>query len=536
MINKGALIYFLSLIIVYYVSAQQKYSEVNAEVTFISAQHVYLKLGSTKDIKPEDTLYVKLKNKYVSTFRISYLSATSCAAINLTDRKFARNDKLALYFPAPKISESKTPIIAKELTNIVLTGDRNEPETSLKDNETEVSGRIGLSSYSTITSNKLVKNYQRWRYTLSLDADNLMTDDLSMETYLNFAYRADRWSIPGQDVWDKLKIYSLAFNYKLNDIYIITLGRKVNANLSSIGAVDGIQFESKFSFIEAGIVAGTRPDYTNYGISTDYLEFGAFISRSDTLFSRPLRNTISIFQISKSSRTDRRFLYFQHSNTFVPELYLFASGEIDIYKRENGVDKSAFDLTNFYLSGRYSPSSLFSLSASYDRRKNVMYYETFKSIADSLFDAETRQGLRGRINIKPFRYISVSLQYGTRSKLGDKRKSNNYGATLNYSRIPWINASSSLSFTRLVTAYVEGNMYGLTLNRFFFEGLLSANAGLRRVEYNYPNNSFALNQNIVQLDLGIRVFGRDYLSLSAETIMEQSYTNSRIYINFTKRF
>ena len=538
MINKSTLIYFLSLIIVYSVSAQLKYSEVTAEVTFNSAQHVYLKLSSTDNLNTEDTLYTKLQNNFIPAFRVSYLSATSVAAINLTDRIFDKSERLTLYYPVKnlQVSDTITPAVEKEIANIASPLEVQDYETASTDKFTEINGRISLSSYSTITTNKLAKNYQRWRYTLSLDADNLMTDDLSLESYINFAYRADRWNTPGQDIWDKLKVYSLAFNYKLNDSYNVSLGRKVNNNLSSIGAVDGIQLETKFNFADAGIVAGTRPDYTNYGISTNYLQFGAYLSRTDTLLNRPFRNTISVFQISKSSRTDRRFLYFQHSNTFLPNLYLFASGEVDIYKRVNNVDKGNFDLTNLYVSGRYSPSSLFSVSVSYDRRKNIMYYETFKNIADSLFDAETRQGLRGRINFKPFRYVSVSLQYGTRSKLGDKRKSNNYGATVNYSRIPWINASSSLSFTRLVTAYVEGNMYGLTLNRFFFEGILSTNAGFRRVEYNYPNNSFALNQNIVQLDLGIRVFGRDYLSLSAETIMEQSYTNSRIYINFTKRF
>ena len=79
-------------------------------------------------------------------------------------------------------------------------------------------------------------------------------------------------------------------------------------------------------------------------------------------------------------------------------------------------------------------------------------------------------------------------------------------------------------------------MYGINFNKYLYDGLISISLALRRYEFTYLNNSFALNQHLVQLDAGIRIFNKDYLSITIESEIEQRYTGSRIYMNFTKRF
>lgn len=514
---------------------QHYFKSITARVSFLSSQHIYLKMDSARELRSGDTLYVKYDKTYTAVFEIQYLSTSSCAATKLTDSSFVQDQNLTLYFTSENSELHKTTadlIQEPVTTNINLPSDQSK----LPRLKQSIEGRLSVSSYTNLSTNKYVKDYQRWRYSLSMNAENLLATNLSLESYINFAYRADRWNAPGEDILDKLKIYSLSLDYNIQKKYNISLGRKINRNLSSIGATDGLQFESNFSIIDAGIVVGSRPNYNNYGLSTDYLQLGAYVARTDTLYNRQVRNTVSVFQISKNSNIDRRFLYFQHSNNFIPNLFLITTGEVDLYERVNGVDKNSFNLTNIYISGRYSPSGWLSINSSYDIRKNVMYYETLKNVADSIFDAETRQGFRTRLNIKPLRFISLNLQYGTHSKSKDKRTSSNYGAFITYSRVPLLDLSATINFTRLITSYVEGNMYGISFTRHFFDGLLNTNAGYRRVEYSYPNNSFALNQDIIQFDAGIRLFNRDYLSLSVESIIENLQTNSRIYLNFTKRF
>jgi hypothetical protein len=78
------------------------------------------------------------------------------------------------------------------------------------------------------------------------------------------------------------------------------------------------------------------------------------------------------------SATDRRFLYFQHSGSPVKNLYYSGSFEIDLYKLENDVPKSTLDLTGAYLSLRVNVAKGFSLSGSYDARKNVIFMKHLK--------------------------------------------------------------------------------------------------------------------------------------------------------------
>ena len=50
-----------------------------------------------------------------------------------------------------------------------------------------------------------------------------------------------------------------------------------------------------------------------------------------------MENTFSVFEQTNNTKTDRRFAYLQHSNTILTNTNLFASAEVDLYKRELGV-------------------------------------------------------------------------------------------------------------------------------------------------------------------------------------------------------
>ena len=163
--------------------------------------------------------------------------------------------------------------------------------------------------------------------------------------------------------------------------------------------MDGVQFEKTINRFAFGAFAGFRPDYMTYGFDFSLFQYGAFAAYNTKSASGYTETSLAFMQQMNNSKTDRRFLYFQHSNTLVKNLNLFATLEADLYELitdslGNETPQSTFSLTGLYISLSYRPGRNFSISGSYDARKNVMYYETYKTYVDRILENELRQGFR----------------------------------------------------------------------------------------------------------------------------------------------
>ncbi len=179
-------------------------------------------------------------------------------------------------------------------------------------------GSISVNSYSDF-SNTEVPDSQRFRYTLSLNAPNIGGSRFSFESYISFRHKSGEWQEVKNDIFSALKIYNLALRYDLNKSTRFSFGRRINPRISSIGAMDGIQFEKSVKNFKIGILAGSRPDYQNYGFNPtisvwrlsciQYRECGKFTESS-----------VAYVEQTNNFKTDRRFLYFQHSNNLIKNL------------------------------------------------------------------------------------------------------------------------------------------------------------------------------------------------------------------------
>ncbi len=522
---------FFSLISVLF--SQQDKVLIEGEITYISSQNIYVKFKSTSGLAINDTLFIKSESGFTPAIFVKYISSKSCSGskLLLTNLKigdlifaFARREKKVIEFSGvvtTKETESKTPKQKRQRRNKKRDGD--------------IFGRFSIASYGNISS---ISNsdYVRWRYTFSAQAQNFKSSNFSFDTYISFNYRSTEWSYIKNHVSEALKIYSLAVNYKFNDNFILTLGRKINRNLSNVGVIDGIQLEGKFNNFTAGLLLGSRPDYLHYTFNPNLLEFGGFINHSFLLNFGAINNTLSLFQQTNNSRIDRRFLYFQHSSSFVKQLNLFLSAEVDLYKRENTLEKSDFSLTGLFASVRYRPSRLISFQTSYDARKNVIYYETFQNYTDSLFTNVIRKGLRFRVSIRPLNRLYVNLSYGYRFRNGDVRNSENYSGRISYSNLPFVAGTFSVSYNHLTTSYLDGDIFGAKYSRDILEGFLYGNFSTRYVKYAFANMMDDLNQILFGFDLSWRIMRHLSFSANYEGTFEVDRNYSRIYFNITKRF
>jgi hypothetical protein len=509
-------------------------------ISYVTSQNIYVKFISTENIAVGDTLYFKQADNLIPVMVVSNLSSISCVCIPISSNVLAVSDKI--------FTKQKTKLLPAEqkkeipVAPVVLQPPYEKKGTTLADTtqkklKQDISGRVSLSSYSNF-SNTLAGNSQRMRYTFSINALNIGNTKLSGESYISFVHKDGEWSEIQQNIWNGLKIYSLALNYAFNEHYRIWLGRKINPRISNMGAIDGIQFEMKFNSFSAGILAGSRPDYNDYSFNFSLLQYGAYISHDYAGKKGNMQSSLAFVEQMNNSVTDRRFVYFQHSNSLIKNLNFFGTVECDLYRYDtvNNKPQSTFNLTNVYLSLRYRVIRQLSFSLSYSARQNIVYYETYKNILDQILDPETLQGFMFQVNVNPIKYLSVGARAGYRYRKSDPKPSTNIYGYVTYSRIPVLNMSATLSATFLETSYISGQIYSLVMSRDLVRGKLYAGLGYRYVDYKYLNTESSIPQNMAECNLNWIIYKKLSLSLNYEGTFEKVNKYNRLYINVTQRF
>ncbi len=515
--------------------AQTEKTKITGSISYLSSQNVYVKFEDPSLLAEGDTLFMSTQNGLVPAVKVQYLSSTSCAGEKLFDGELKVGMEVSAFVKIHVVDDKLSVKEEVDLEGEVNPVELEQNSGKAKTETSKIFGRASVSAYSNLSNRKGSSDFQRWRYLLSLNGENLFNEKVNFESYITFSYRADEWNTVSDNFGRALRIYSLAFNYQVNERLSFSVGRKINKRISNVGAFDGVNAEYITGSYFGGLILGSRPNFSDYGLNSKLFEFGGYFGRTDTLGSGLMENTISVIEQTNNFKTDRRYLYFQHTNNIIQKLSFFISSEVDLYQKRLGVEESKFDVTSIYFMTRYAPERWLSLSASYDARKNVIYYETYKSFADSLLDRETRQGFRFRLTLRPINYLFVSGSFGYRFKENDISDSKNYGLNISYSRIPVLDLSSSINFTRLMTNYLDGNIYGIRLNKQITREI---NFGIqyRKVNYDFISSNYQLNQNIFGADLSVRAFGNLILSLNYEGTFEETSSYGRIFANVTTRF
>ena len=512
-------------------------SELPGQVSFIGSQNVYVKFVNTSGIEAGDTLYSHSGGQLVPALIVTNLSSASCVCKPISSMNFSVAD-LIIAKPEKEKTSEKVPQSAKLEQSSISTDTSSisiNRKSGLSQPIQKIRGSLSAYSYSDFSNTK-ADNSLRFRYTLSLDARNIGDSKFSAETYISFRHKEGEWGDVKDDIFNALKIYNLALRYDINKYIHITAGRKINPKISSIGAMDGVQFEKTFNNISAGVLAGTRPDFRNYSFNSNLFQYGAYISYTKKSVKFYSESSIAFMEQKNHSITDRRFLYFQHSDNIGKKLSFFGTFELDLYKIENNKARSTFDPTGIYLSARYRMTKRLNLSGSYDARKNVIYYETYKTTIDTLMERELRQGFRLSANYRIARSIMFGLQSGYRFLKTDQHPSRNAYSYISYNDIPGINISATLSATYLESAYLNGKILGISLNRDFAEGKLQASTGYRYVDYRLPENLLTINQHIGEAGITWQFLKKMSMSLNYEGTLEQANRYNRVYFQLRKRF
>lgn len=532
---------FLLLFAVINLKGQTAGEARQGEVSYITTQHVYVKFQSTAGIAAGDTLFLLQNGERQPALIVKDLSSISCVCSAIPGKKVSAADKIIAKpktgMPVKQQAAEASPVVPIVIAAVDTTVTQKEKPVERKQN---VSGRISVSSYSNFSSEADFS--QRMRYTFSLNANNINDSKLSAETYISFSHKINEWDVVKEDIFNGLKIYSLSLSYAMNPKNNISVGRKINTRLSNVGAIDGVQYETRIRSFTAGAFAGTRPDYQNYSFNASLLQYGAYVSHDYKSAKGDMQTSLAFVQQMNNGNTDRRFAYFQHSNALLPGLYFFGSAEVDLYSKVLNTSDSTYtkdnspSLSNVYVSVRYKVIKQLSLSLSYSARQNIIYYETYKNIIEQLLEMAGTQGYMFQANYRPGKNISIGATAGYRFSKQDPRPTKNLYSYITYNNVPWLHASATLSATLMETSYTTGQIYSIGLSRDLLPGKLYGGLNYRFVNYKFVSNEDPLVQHMGEVNLTWRVLKKLLCSLNYEGTFETQRNYNRVYINLTQRF
>lgn len=524
----------ISLILISVCIAQEK-TEIQGSVTYKSSQNVYVQFPSTEGILAGDTLFLKTSGNLEPAVIVKFISSRSAAGEVITEKDLLVNTELIAFVIKVQVVEEKETV--KLPSDSISTVDGNAQTKIVRKipDKKLLRGRFSVQSFSGKNNFTGDKWDQRWRYTLSLNSEEIAQSNISLSAYLNFYYKAEEWHEIKNDFGKSFRIYDLSVKYKVDETFSVWLGRHLNRKITNISSVDGVQAEKYFGNFYAGVIAGSRPDFTNMGFNLKLFEFGGYAGKTDSLNGRFMENTVAAIQQTNDFKTDRRFIYFQHTNNFIPNTSVFFTSETDLYKRVSGKGENTLSITGVYLSARYSPFSLFSVSLSYDARKNVIYYETFKSFTDSLIENTARQGFRIRTDIRPFKNTTSGFSAGYRFSKTDIKPSRNFSGYISQHNLPLINISATLSYNKIISSYVDGDIVSFNLQKSTSSGL-SIGAGYRKTMYTFSAAQSKTEQDDINISINTRIFNMLFFGFSFEGTYENKRTYNRYLINFTTKF
>lgn len=531
----------LIMVLTFSLKGQTNIAFEKGTVTYVSSRNVYVKFASTENINLGDTLYFKQKGELIPALIVQNKSSTSSVCTPIISEKFKVSDEIQARVivkeekaKAKEEKEEEPPdagekIIVEEGATAEL---ENAPEAVTF--KQKIKGRISVASYSNLSD---YQNTNRMQYAFAFRGNNLGNSKFSTETYITFRHTLGEWDVVQENINNALKVYALSVRYDFDRSTNLTLGRKINPKIASIGAIDGLQFEKGFGQFLLGAVVGSRPDFSDYSLNLNLLQAGAFAGFVSGNPNKYQQGTIGFMEQRNGSNVDRRFVYFQYSGDLLKNLNLFSSFELDLYQKINDEVKNSPDLTNLYLSLRYRLSKNWKFSLAYDNRKNIIYYESYKSYIDQLIDDVTRQGLRFNINYRITKNISWGVNSSWRFQKNDENTSRNLNSFVSFSRIPFLKMSANIRANFLQTDYLDSRIFGARLSKEIIRSRLNGEVYYSSVDYTYKSSKFSTHQNILGINFSLKLMKKLTFYLYWEgTFDDQDQQYQRINTRIIQRF
>lgn len=451
------------------------------KVTFVTQGNVYVKFANTSLIKTGDTLFTKKNGteEYVPMLIVNATSSSTCVASYLSNNIFVVG-QVIYSFQIPKII-NKEPVKKLEL----FTKKASPKDTSIKKEIPKIKfpkihGRISLSNSNNFSTTANIGS-SRQLASLTLQATNLGNERISAET--NMGYSLVQPAAPSDYTSNQplFRIYGLSVKYNFKNGGQAVLGRSYNYNLSSIGAIDGIQVDRKYKKFIAGIIIGYRPDMYDLSFNSKLFQIGAYVGHNFNKGNFSSNTSLGYIEQRNDFKIDRKYVAFQHSS-YYKKIRIFGSSEMELYNPGS----NNLRITSVYASANFNLTKKAAFMLSYDTRKTIIFYETYKSFfLQYLLNDYALNGIRLSWNMQWGKGIYSSLSTGLRYQSNDDNKSNNYNASLSWNDIPKIKSNITLSANSNTSNSLQTQSYSATISKYIIANKFQISVHVNHQEYQY---------------------------------------------------
>lgn len=531
--------FLVALLLTATISVSYAQEQLKGTVSFTTSQNIYVRFENAQDIKIGDTLRLQQGPEVVPCLVVISKSSTSCVTKPTGDCRPEKGSAIVAV-----VQKRKTKIqdrISKEKTT-EEDGDKGDAKTKVNSESTEnadeeskpdINGRLSMANYTT-RDNVGTKNRAMGRLAFNIDD---LAPGLSLESYMNFTNLSNTRTESGDFRANQFNIFNLALGYKKDSNYSVYVGRRINNNLASMGAVDGVQAEKEFGNFSVGVVGGFRPGIFNYSVDFNLPQFGGYVAYKQNHKVVQSRTTMGIVEQRNGGATDRRYALVQHSSQ-IKKLSFFGSAQMDLYEKVNNTAQSDFKVTSLYVSLRYRLNRRLSVMGSFDNRRNLIFYESYASSLNFLTQNNpSRQGMRLRVSYRMGSYLTAGLSYNTRVQSDNANAFTNYNAYLRHSKLPLIGGSIFLSYNNSENTALNYSTASANYRRAFLKGKVALDAYYRMVNYKYKVADFALpSQHYFGGGLNIRMAKKTTLSAMVEHTQRETYSSDRLNLKLIQRF
>ncbi len=405
-------------------------------VTYRSLELVYIDGGRNDGLSVGDRGEIRRDDQIIAELDIAHIAAhsASCRIISQSG-EIVVGDTVSISVSIPKPDVQDT-------VSQASSGFRDSPRWSPKsvgrqNDRPVVDASVGLRVSHWDDHNSSNLDFTQTNASLRLQVSNLWDGKLAASFRTrgrhNLRARSYSSSAPESD-WDN-NIYEFSLLYGAeDDAFHLHAGRIAPRRVSGLGRFDGALIEQVFSRLVIGAFAGAEPAWQYHSRDAALHKMGGYAGY--TAGSRRATNvdlTLAAIAEYHASTVSREFLYTQGRFNIGSRLNISHTAEIDInrsWRKTNAGE--TFSVSSLYLYARWQVTHGLAASVNFDNRKTPWTYDT-RDVADSLFDDNLRQGLRGRLDVNlPFRVVG-QVGAGVRDRGDDLKPTHTYTAGLRQS-------------------------------------------------------------------------------------------------------
>ncbi len=529
--------------------AQQSW--IQGKVTYLAGPSVYTDIGRDAGAEQGDTLFSEKKK---AVLIIQAISRRSSVAFTLdTTWKAAVGTKLLAHKHVRPVTETRDSLktvdsigaTTQDVSSLwtgVITG-ANIQRSAVLDTGSSLSrpsqvnrvyGRVALQWYTSRDRENSQYNYHEPGGVINLSARriqgshfNLNTNVHVRKTYSDRTLRAANYPV---------RVYEMSLQYANEAVpYGYSVGRVSAPIINGIGYFDGAIYRHRVHPAwTLGGFAGSEPDYRKSPPQPSHTKVGFYAHYQQSAGVSRIASSVAFAGQYISGNIDREFVYLQNDLTLSPALSFYQNAEIGINRSDQARSSRSIELSNIYVMTRYRPIRTLTLTGSYDLRKNVFLIQTYKSIADTLFDDALRQGLRGEVNWRATRQLTLTVGSSVRTRKGDPKKTFLHSAGLHYNNVFRTQCNVSYRFSTTTTPYTDASSHAVGLSRQF--GRLFSSAGFRTYRYQLAGRSTMYDRWSISFDGSLEVGRRVYASLLYEYSSGSDEKSDRVFMEMSYRF